>query len=76
MPEEVAVPVIQNTIDTLEWKEDEKMYLLNWMDFFAHGGMIENENRFAQSIQIKEITFDVLLNELGIVDDCRFWMAS
>ena len=61
MPEEVAVPVIQNTIDTLEWKEDEKMYLLNWMDFFAHGGMIENENRFTQSLQIKEITFDVLL---------------
>ena len=59
MPEEVAVPVIQNTIDTLEWKEEEKKYLLNWMDFFAHGGMIENENRFAQSIQIQGITFDV-----------------
>lgn len=74
MPEEVAVPVIQNTIDTLEWKEDEKMYLLNWMDFFAHGGMIENENRFTQSLQIKEITFDVLLRMID--DDCRFWMAS
>ena len=74
MPEEVAVPVIQNTIDTLEWKEDEKMYLLNWMDFFAHGGMIENENRFTQSLQIKEITFDVLLRMID--DDCRFWTAS
>ena len=59
LPEEAAIPVIQNTIDTLEWSEMEKKYLCNWVDFFAHGGMIENGNRFARSLQIQGITFDV-----------------
>ena len=27
MPEEVAIPVIQNTIENLEWQESEKNYL-------------------------------------------------
>lgn len=59
MPEEAAVPVIQNTIDTLEWNESEKRYLLNWLDFYSHGGMLENENGFTRSLQIQGITYDV-----------------
>ena len=34
------------------------------MDFFAHGGMLENENRFTHALQIEGITFDV-----------RFWVS-
>ena len=59
IPEEAAIPVIANTIETLEWKEEEKKYLLNWMDFFAHGGMIDNGDRFAKALQIQGVTFDV-----------------
>ena len=59
MPEEVAIPVIQNTIESLEWKSMEKQYLLNWLDFFAHGGLLENANRFAGSVQVEGITYDV-----------------
>ena len=33
-------------------------------DFFAHGGMIENGNRFARSLQIQGITFDVRIFDL------------
>lgn len=62
MPEEVAIPVIQNTIESLEWSEAEKNYLFNWIDFFAHGGMLENENRFARSLEIQGLTYDVLLD--------------
>ena len=42
----------------------EKNYLCNWVDFFAHGGMIENGNRFARSLQIQGITFDVRIFDL------------
>ena len=42
----------------------EKKYLCNWVDFFAHGGMIENGDRFARSLQIQGITFDVRIFDL------------
>ena len=73
MPEEVAIPVIQNTIDNLEWQESERRLLLNWMDFFAHGGMLENENRFTHALQIEGITFDV---RFWVSFNCRYWMVS
>ena len=59
MPEEAAVPVIQNTIETLEWQEGERRLLLNWLDFFAHGGLLQNQNNFSHSLEIQGITFDV-----------------
>ena len=59
MPEEVAIPVIQNTIENLEWQESEKNYLLNWIDFFAHGGLLENGNRFTKAVEVQGITYDV-----------------
>ena len=63
MPEEVAIPVIQNTIESLEWKSMEKQYLLNWLDFFSHGGLLENGGRFAGLVQVEGITYDVGIDE-------------
>ena len=62
MPEEVAVPVIRNTIESLEWKEEEQKFLCNWIDFFAHGGMVENENRFNRAVQISNLSVDVAVS--------------
>ena len=59
MPEEVAVPVIQNAIAALEWAEPQQKFLCNWIDFFAHGGMVENENRFNRAVQITDLSVDV-----------------
>lgn len=59
MPEEVAVPVIQNTIASLEWAEPQQKFLCNWIDFFAHGGMVGNENRFNRAVQITDLSVDV-----------------
>ena len=74
MPEEVAIPVIQNTIETLEWQESEKKFLFNWMDFFAHGGMLDNGNRFSGSLQIQGISYDVICDWREMM--YRFWMVS